>query len=209
MALATTTLSSAATASAKEIVVASATSVAAGRLVLVDQEMMQVVQSYVSGTTVGVLRGRGGTAAVAHVASANVVHGASTDFSDPGAQTVVSYPAAGWSKKVISYSAAGAIALPKPHEDTVVVINGTDALAMTLAVPTDDLDGCELFVIANGKAAHTVTAAGGFGLASTSYDVATSNANGQCGLHCIAANGAWVILSSMTGTLTNFVPAIA
>lgn len=209
MALATTTLSAAITASAGELTVASATSVAAGRLLVIDQEVLEVTQEYSSGTTVNVLRGRGGTAAVAHVASANVIHGDASDFSVPGAGSVVGYPPAGQTRKLTSYSAAGAITLPAAGTSEVAVINGTDALAMTLAVPTDDMDGCELFIIGNGKAAHTVTAASGFGLAGTSYDVATFNANGNCGIHVIAANGAWILLSSMTGTLTNFVPAIA
>src|SRR5438094_6161812 len=64
MALATTTLSSACAQGDVSIVVASATSVAAGRLIVIDQEEMQVAQSYSSGTTVPVLRGRDGSAQV-------------------------------------------------------------------------------------------------------------------------------------------------
>jgi len=82
MALATTTLSVAVALTDTSIVVASATSVAAGRLVLVDQEMMKVMQSYVSGTTVPVQRGIDGSATVAHKITANVTHGAATDFDE-------------------------------------------------------------------------------------------------------------------------------
>ena len=60
MAFATTTLSSAVGTSDISIVVASATSFAAGRLLIVDQELMQVTQAYSSGTTIPVLRGRDG-----------------------------------------------------------------------------------------------------------------------------------------------------
>ncbi|PYQ83519.1 MAG: hypothetical protein DMG02_33580, partial [Acidobacteria bacterium] len=87
MALATTTLSSACAQGDVSIVVASATSVAAGRLIVIDQEEMQVAQSYSSGTTVPVLRGRDGSAQVAHKATANVTHGLASDFASPAAQT--------------------------------------------------------------------------------------------------------------------------
>ncbi|WP_339647409.1 hypothetical protein, partial [Jannaschia helgolandensis] len=75
MALATTTLTSAVAVDDTSIVVASATSFDAGRLVLVDQEVMQVAQNYTSGTTVDVLRGVNGSATLSHVITSNVVHG--------------------------------------------------------------------------------------------------------------------------------------
>jgi hypothetical protein len=175
----------------------------------VDDEVMVVTKGYVTAaTTVPVVRGRMGTAQSAHPASANVVHGDAADFDAVPAQATTPFPYQQITRKV-SYSAAGAITLPNAGETVIAVLNGTDALAMTLAVPPDDIDGAQLFIVGNGKAAHTVTAASGFGLAGTSYDVATFNANGNCGVHVIAVNGAWVLLSSMTGTLTNFVPAIA
>jgi len=210
MALATTTNSAAIAQGDKTIAVASATSVAAGRFIVVGGEMMQVTKGYVTAsTTVPVLRGVGGTAQVAHAVTSNVLHGAAADFGDPGAGVSVNFPPAGRARVVSTYGAAGAIALPSAGTDSVAIINGTAALAMTLAVPTNEMDGCILYIIGNGKAAHTVTAASGFGLAGSSYDVATFNANGNCGILCIAVNGAWILLSSMTGTLTNFVPAIA
>ena len=209
MALATTTLSSAATATDKSIVVASATSVAAGRLIRVDNEVMQVVQSYVSGTTVGVLRGRDGTAAVAHVVTADVVHGTAADFAVPGFGSTVGYPEAGRSRRVRSYSATGAITLPSAGTDEVAILNGTVALAMTLADPTGDMDGTILYIVGNGKAAHTVTVTNGFGLGGAGYDVVTFEANGLQGIQAMAMKTGWVVLSTMTGTLTRVSPGIA
>jgi hypothetical protein len=73
MALTTTTLSSAVAQSDVSIVVASATGFAAGNLVLVDGEQMQVAKNYVSGTTIPVQRGIDGTVQTTHKVSANVV----------------------------------------------------------------------------------------------------------------------------------------
>ena len=70
MALATTTLSATITATDTIIVVASAASMAAGRIILVDQEVMQVAQNYLTGTSIPVLRGRDGSQAAAHFLTA-------------------------------------------------------------------------------------------------------------------------------------------
>ena len=203
MALATTTLSAAVSVNDVTITVASATSVAAGRIIICDGEQMQVVQGYVSGTTVGVLRGRGGTATKAHASGANVVHGLATDFADPG---VGGYPI-NWpnmrTRSVTSYTADGAIALPVPGTDAFALLNGTSQWDMTLANPTKDMDGCLLYIIGNGKAAHTVTYAAGLGNASTGYTVLTFDTGGQCCVILVAANGIWVPAPSpLSGTLT-------
>ena len=50
MALATTTASGAITAQATSVIVASATSISAGRLLKVDDEFMEVSQGYSTGT---------------------------------------------------------------------------------------------------------------------------------------------------------------
>ena len=208
MALATTTLSSAVTVTDSSIVVASATSVAAGRIVLVDGEFMQVTQDYVSGTTVNVLRGQNGTVTAAHVASANVTHGAAADF------TVAAPGTANLKPGVIpftttSYSAAGAISFGAAQW-TTAIINGTSALAMTLADPDSSQDGIILAIVANGKAAHTVTYTAGLGDAGSGYDVGTFDGSGQCCMLLTAANSIWVPLPSpMSGTLTAIDVAIA
>lgn len=210
MALTTTTLSAAATASATSLTVASATGFTAGNLVLVDQELMRVSKAYSSGTTI-ILDGRGlnGTRAVAHVSSANCVTGLPSDFADPGLQQSIIYPAAGRVRTLISYSASGAITLPTPGQDVVAVLNGTSVLSMTLANPTKDMDGCILTVVANGAAAHTITYTAGLGNAGGSYDVLTANGTGTTSVQLIAINGFWTALHTITGTQTNIGWAIA
>lgn len=197
MALATTTLSSAVGVNDNSIVVASATSFAAGRLVRVDDEWMKVASNYSSGTTIPVLRGQQGSAVLAHVSSANVVHGLASDFSVPPIQAAqgVTRPSQ-VPFRIQSYSAAGAIALPSAGEHEIAVIIGTSNLAMTLADPTKDMDGTMLIVIANGKAAHTLTYSSGLGNGGASFDVGTFSASLATGCILMACNGYWVLIGS-------------
>ena len=210
MALATTTLTSAVLQSDNQIAVASATSVAAGRFILIDDEWMQVTKGYVTASLiVPVARGLHGSVQCAHVITANVTHGEATDFSTPPGQSFVGQPFQR-AVRIVSYTAAGAIALPKSGEDLRVILNGTTGYAMTLAAPTKDLDGCLLTIIANGNTAtNTVTIAAGLGGAGGSYDVITFNANGQAGFQIMACNGDWVLLGPMGGTLTNAQTTVA
>lgn len=207
-ALTTTTLSGAITASQPDCVVASATGIVAGDYMQIDQEFARVGKSYVSGTTIP-LSGRGvnGTVTAAHVTGANVTHGPGSDWANAAAQTGVPYPIAGRARTLTSYSASGAITLPTPGSDAVAVLNGTGTLTMTLANPTKDMDGALLYIVSNAKVAYTVTYDAGWGGAGGNYDVATGNTSGQTGMLFIACNAVWVLLSAMTGTLTNAVPA--
>jgi hypothetical protein len=209
MALTTTTLASAVAVTDTQVVVTSATAVAAGSILLIDQEVFAVAQNYTSGTTVPVLRGRQGTKTQAHVITANVIIGTGADFAQPATQEVVSFPIAGRARTLTSYTASGAIALPTPGNDAVAVINGTSALTMTLANPTTDMDGSILWIICNGKSTSTVTYTAGFGNSGSSYDVATLPAGGATVIETIACGGFWLLASPMTGTLTSAVPALA
>lgn len=211
MALVRTTLSAACAASDTSIVVASATGFAPNYLVRIGDEMMHVTSAYVSGTTIPVVRGQEGTAVVAHAVTTGVVCGIASDwYTLAGAQTAIQYPLAGKTRRITTYGAAGAITLPTPGTDEVAVINGTSALAMTLAAPTKDLDGTILFIIGDGKAAHTVTAAGGFGLGSTGYTVGTFDTNAACSMMLMAMNASWTLLPSpLSGTLTGVDVAVA
>ena len=210
MALATTTLSVAVALTDTSIVVASATSVAAGRLVLVDQEMMKVMQSYVSGTTVPVQRGIDGSATVAHKITANVTHGAATDFATPSAQEVVTYQA---SRAVVvqSITATSTLTLPAAGTDLRVILNGTSVITLTVPVPTKDMDGTTLMIIGNGAAAHVLTFTGGLSGAGSSYDVVTVNATAPIAMQCVACNGLWLALAAIpiAGTVTNITGTVA
>lgn len=198
MALTTTTLSTAVTSTATSIVVASATGFAAGNIVLVDGEFMQVAKNYVSGTTIPVQRGLDGSVQSAHVASANVKTGLPSDFSLPAPQSSVTQPYV-VTNTVTSYSAAGAISFGQ-SQWTIAIINGTSALAMTLANPTKDQDGIYLHIVANGKAAHTVTYTAGLGNGGASYDVGTFSATLAMSALLVACNGYWVLVGPSAAT---------
>lgn len=210
MAITATTLSSAVLVTDNSIVVASSTGFAAGRIVSVDQERMQIGQGYVSGsTTIPVLRGREGTATQAHATSANAIVELGSDPPGPAPTHVNQWPMIR-ARTMTSYSAAGAIALPVPGSDVVAILNGTSALAMTLANPTKDMDGDLLIIASNGKAAHTVTYTAGLGNGGSAYDVVTYTTGAQQTTSLIAVNGIWNQLSSpMSGTLTAVSTAIA
>lgn len=203
MALTTTTLAAACAKNDKTISVTSATGFAAGNLVKIDIEVMQVTKDYVSGTSVGVLRGLDGSEQIAHVSGVNVNTYLGTDAANdaPGGPST-SFPTQP-AQDLRSYAAAGAIALPFAGRNMVAQIIGTGALAMTLANPTKDLDGSLLIIVGNGKAAHTVTYTAGLGNGGSALDVLTFAAGGQQSLWLIASNAIWVPQSVLAGTLTN------
>ncbi len=212
MALATTTLASAVLLTDTVINVASATSVAAGRLIVIDQEVMRVVNSYVSGTVVGVLRGQDGTPTLAHVKTANVTHGLASDFAAPGPQSATTYPIAARPVLVQSITATTAtLVLPPSGCDLRVILNGTAAITLTVPVPTKDMDGCELVIVSNGAAAHVPTFTGGVGGAGSSYDAFTFNSTGTLALIAYACNGLWCMPATpgITGTVTNITAGVA
>ena len=210
MALATTTLSSAVAVDDTSVVVSSATSFDAGRLVLVDHEVMQVAQNYTSGTTVDVLRGINGTATETHVVTSNVSHGDAADFSTPAAQEIIGYQASR-ATVISSITATGTLTLPKAGTDARVILNGTSVIALTVPVPTKDMDGTLLTIVGNGVAAHTLTFTGGLSGAGTSYDVITTNSAAPIAFTAIACNGLWnsFVATPMAGTVTNITGTVA
>jgi len=210
MALARTTLTAPILAGDTSISVASATGFLPGYWIRIDQEVLKVGLGYVAGLSIPVQRGQDGTYVQPHPVTAGVVVGIGSDWTAAAPQTVVNYPLAGRAVNITSYTAAGAIAFPTDGTDLRVILNGVVALAMTLAVPTVDMDGSILTIVGNGKAAHTVTVAGGLGAAGAGYTVATFIVGSQQSLQVIAANAVWVPLpSAMSGTLTALLVALA
>jgi hypothetical protein len=204
MALWETTLAAACAIDAKQLVLTSGSSVAIGDFVRVDGEEFKVTKGYVaSATIVPVLRGQAGSLATAHGILARVVGGTAADWAQSASpQTVVPYPIAGRARVVKSYGAAGAIDLPPAGNDGLALLNGTVALAMTLVVPTKDLDGSILTIAGVGSAAHTVTIAGGAG--GGALTVATFDASGRCNFSLMAMDEIWVPWPSpLSGTLTS------
>lgn len=202
MALTTTTLASAVAVTGRSILVTSATGFAAGNMIRVDNEVMVITKEYVTGTTIPVLRGFDGTAQVAHPVGANVTTGLVTDWPFPAAGGPPIVYDARPARDGISYTASGAITLPSAGRDMVATLNGTTILNMTVAAPTKEMDNSKLFVVGNGKAAHTVTFTGGLGLVGATADVATFKADQSQGLEVIACNGAWVPSAAVAGAAT-------
>lgn len=180
------------------MVVASATGFAAGNLVLIDQEVLRVSKTYVSGTTIPVERGQNGSVTAAHVLTSNVTTFLASDITSQGPQTVTQYPVAGKARIVTSVSATATIS-GYPGQDAVYVLNGSTALPITLAAPTKDMDGSLLIVVGNGKAAHTVTVTGGIGAGGTTVDVGTFATGAQISFPFIACNGVWTPLEGAYG----------
>ena len=200
MALVTTTLAAAVAVADNVITVASATSLTAGRLIRIDGEYMEINQAYTGGVTVGVLRGQEGSVTAAHQSGANVVTALASDLASAPSQVNegVLYPGQ-MSVTTTSYSAAGAIAFGL-SQWTIAIINGTSALAMTIANPMKDQDGCYLHIVANGKAAHTVTYTAGLGNGGASFDVGTFSATLAMSSLLVACNGFWVSVGPTTAT---------
>lgn len=194
-----TTLSAAVAVDDKRVTLASITGLAVGSIILVNGERMRVTAVPSAATApVDVLRGISGTKPVAHPITSGVAFGTPDEFSH-----VSTLP--GRTRDIRAYTAAGAITLPTPGRDMVAILNGTDALAMTIADPGKDNDGDILIIVGNGKAAHTVTYTAGWGDAGSGADVGTFDANGQGCMQFIAANETWVPLPSpFSGTLTAF-----
>lgn len=200
-----TTLSAAAAAKDNFVTLTSISGLQVGMPILVDSEEMRVASVPTSATLpVGVTRGVNGTAVSAHAVSAAAIFGSPSEFLHNSLAKFQTRR-----RDQASYSAAGAIALPTPGNDSLAVITGTSALAMTLADPAIENDGDMLYIVGDGKAAHTVTYTAGLGNGGSAYDVMTFNAGGQNGIQLVAINGKWVLLSPMTGTLTAAVPAVA
>jgi hypothetical protein len=215
MAISETTLASACGLNDTVIVVAASTGLAAGVQLVIDQEVFLVTNNYTvanQGVNVPVLRAQDGGVTQAHPSGANVYHALPSDqeWGSFAPQTVTGYPIAGRANTLISYSAAGAIAHPAAGNNAIAIINGTNALAMTLADPNRSLDGSILYIQGNGAAAHTVTIAGGVGGGGSSYDVFTFAAGAKNGIALIAVNQTWNILSSvLAGNTTNITATIA
>lgn len=204
MSFTATSLSAACGVNDTTILVASLTGFSVGQLARIDNEYMKVLEVPAAATTpVRVLRGQDGTAQVAHASSARVITGntasaAGTDWNQPAAGGPAAVPLqTGVQRVVKTYTAAGAITVPDVGTAlTIAIINGTGALAMTLANPSTAQDGDILVVAANGKAAHTLTITSGLGNGGASFDVGTFSASIAGGCTLMAMGGFWVCIGN-------------
>src|SRR5262245_35801259 len=196
MAQTKTTLTAAVAINDTAVNVTSATGFVAGMPFRIDQEWLVVQKGYVSGLAIPCLRGQAGTATATHASGANVVVELASDLpmtTAPQTDTTQPYRPARLKQ---SYSANGLIANPPAGCDVIATLNGTGALAMTLNNPSPDQDGDLLIIVANGKAAHTVTYTAGIGNGGSSFDVATFSASIVGGCILVAQNGFWNLIGN-------------
>jgi hypothetical protein len=183
-------------------------------VVLVDGEEMKVTRAYVpASTSVPVLRAQGGTSAYAHPITAGFVFGIASDFTAQAAQASAQFLYAGRPIIKRSYSASGAIDLPNPGSNMIADLNAVSStvLAMTVASPTKEMDGCELTIVSHtGTGAHTITFADGLNGAGANYVKYTFPANANM-FTVKAFNSFWFIPSApaWTGTVTLLVGGIS
>jgi|TARA_R100000306_G_C4376149_1_gene142046 hypothetical protein len=190
MAQTSTTISAAVTASDLIIPVTAATGFTVGNFLKIDNEYMVVTA--ISGTNITVrIRGDLGSGAVAHNILALATTGLMSDLADMplGQETQVDPKA----KTIVTYSAAGAIAIPT--QDTVVVLNGASARAMTLAGPAVDQDGLTVTILNATAVANTVTYTAGFYGDTTASDVATFATKVGGSMTIIARGGTWGVVA--------------
>jgi hypothetical protein len=224
-----TTLSAAVTATADRVVVASATGVSAGRILVIDREAF-VVQS-ITGTTALVRRGTNGTFAAAHISGAVVLGGPTNYFlqSDPppggctatnfialpavvlpsgsvfncSASSLVRYRDSGLTSFTVgpaqAYATTGAITVMPG----LATLGSGGAIAMTLAAPTAAQDGMVIDMVVITAQAHTVTATTiGFNAGGAATDLCTFTAAIGNQISVRAYNGNWYILSARNCTLS-------
>jgi hypothetical protein len=199
MAATNTTLGSACAVGATSIAVAAATNFGVGNLILVEQELMQQTAA-ANGLVVPVRRGLDGGVQSAHAAGAFVSTSATpSDFPGPAPGQNVTYGPAkpdgmqeGWN--YYTYSAAGAIA----PVSGVHVINGSGAIAMTLAGPTGPQEGAVLIIESKNLHANTVVATPAFlGGAGATATFAATGGN----LYLKASGAKWTVIGSAGATL--------
>jgi hypothetical protein len=193
MAITRTTLSGAVSTTDTEVLLASITGLAVSQNIVINAETMRVLSVPTAATNpVGVLRGTRGTNVQAHATGSTVLFGPPADMVTPARGFLPR-------REVVAYNAAGAIANPTPGIDRVAVINGTTTLAMTLANPAKDNEGDTLFVVSNGKGAHTLTYSAGLGGGSTATDLMTFSTVAQMCVVFIAVSESWVLVGGSSG----------
>ncbi len=155
MALTTTSLNGAITASQTFLKLTSATP-ATGSPALANRFMIQVdgermfVTDVSTSPTVQVVRGYDGTSAVAHATLAPLVFGQMFDWNGNAGAPVTP-------RALVSIGANGVIAVPTVN--TLLSIDKASALATTtLGAPSPDSNGVTLTITSNTAAAHVITA---------------------------------------------------
>lgn len=202
MAITTTTVSAAVGLSDTSILVASATGITAPNnqtgtgitLLQIDQEYMYVVS--VTGTTIGVLRGQGGTTSATHLKNAIVQIGLNTDF-----RKYIAIPA-DINPRLINYNAqvrpafvlSGSADAVDPTIPGFYLIKTAGVDAMTIATPTAASEGNIIEIYSDTANAHTLTAASACLEVGVAKTVATFPAAKGAGLTLRVTNLTYTVL---------------
>jgi hypothetical protein len=201
MSLTATTLNGAIAADAKQIKFTSATSLAVGMFVQLDNEFLQVID--VSNTpTIVVTRGQLGSVAAAHNTLTPLAYGVSADFQQSN-YPPSAVPTGQFAR--VAYGAAGAITVPKVN--TYVELKSGASSAMTLNDPDKDNQAIVVIQAADAKA-YTVdngstnnTSGSGFNAGGTASDVGTFGGAIGDGLVIAAVAGKWLVITKTNVTL--------
>lgn len=139
MARARTTLSAAVAITDTSILVASATSMAAGRVIWIEQEQMVVASNYVTGTTIPVYRGVNSVGST-HPSSAVVEHGLPSDFSSlaPPIYSTQEFQTLYGRQNVIANSGA-TVTLTETQSGSTCLFDRAAGIVFTLPVPLQGL----------------------------------------------------------------------
>ena len=200
MALTSTTVSGAITASAGTLKLASATGVAVGMFAYLDSEMVVITDVSLS-PTVAIQRGRYGTQAAAHATGVPIVFGVASDFTqlpNLGQSNVGTQP-------TVTYGAAGAITVPTVN--TYISLLAGASAAMTLNDPSAENNALVVIQAADAKA-YTVdngstnnVSGSGFNGGGTASDVGTFGGAIGDNLVIRARNGKWLVVEKTNVTL--------
>lgn len=201
MAITLTTLSGDKALNDLVITVASATGALVKNMIQIDNEFYTQTGDAV-GTTLPVRGGEQGSAQVAHNKGAVVQMGLASDFSvaPPGSATIQPV-SPNWG--VVTYTVAGAMAIPTTKQNLYVKLSAGSGITMTLADPTAAQEGQELLIQAEAAQAYIVTnaAGSGFNSAGGSGDVGTFGGAIGDNLHIKAVGTKWNVINKVNVTL--------
>ncbi len=197
MAITSTTLAAACSATQQFIVVTASTGAAVGQIWRVDSEFM-VQNAEASGTTIPVSRrGVNVSTVKAHNILAPVANGTNAEMLS-SAQVQVTNPAS-YKPALVSYGANGAI--EPAINDTLVVLDKATAATMTITDPSAFADGTIMQIVSVTAAAHTVDYTTGFNDNTTSSNLATFTATAGNSFTIIALKGKWRVLAAYGVTI--------
>ena len=113
---------------------------------------------------------------------------------------------------ITSVAATATLTHAPAGSDHRVILLGSSVITLTVPIPTADMDGDKLTILANdGAPAHLLTFTGGVAGAGSSYDVITTNGTAPMACEFVACNVLWLSVcgAAISGTTTNIAGAIA